>query len=137
MNEQAAPPPKELKGIGGWLLVYVILAFVGLIFSIIVLAGLGALGRQAPELGRIISTLTVLMIIGLALIVLELIIIFLKKKWAPMVIVVLLAIGIVINIVTIIMVKRVQGGEIVGMVLSCLWIGYFLKSTRVKNTFIN
>ncbi len=137
MNEQAAPETRELKGIGGWLLVYVILAFVGLIFSIVILVGIGALGQRAPELAKFISTLTVLMIIGLALIVLELIVIFLKKKWAPKLIVVLLAIGIVINIITIIMVQRVQGGEIVNLVLSCLWIGYFVKSTRVKNTFVN
>jgi MFS family permease len=146
LNKVEAPETNEMKGIGGWLLIYVILVSTGLVLSIIGLIGLallGTLGSQVPEVvrsiqfpesGRIISILTVIMIIGLASDVLVLIIIFLKKKWAPMVILILLVIGIVVSIVNIVF-KMEEGIYSIstasllymGIIPICLWIGYFLK----------
>jgi hypothetical protein len=145
MNEQAtpqpqaAPPTKELKGIGGWLLVYVILIFVWIAFILLGWLSAEAVVRKYPQLAELISTARIIWIIGLALSVAQLVVIFMKMKWVPMAIMVLLAIGIVINVISLILNPSTTGSIVTGIIsiiIGLLWIGYFSKSVRVKNTFV-
>jgi hypothetical protein len=140
MNEQAAPQTKELKGIGGWLLFYVILICIWIVLMLVSWLALESLVKQHPQLAPVVSASRIMFIILLVLAVAQLVVIFMKMKWVPMGIVVLLSIGIVINILSLILAKAGSPSNLVGglasIVISCLWIGYFTKSVRVKNTFV-
>ena len=114
------------EGIGGWL----ILPAIGLVLSPIRLLfylclAMSMYGPTLLGVGTILIDLAFM-----CYIIFVAIIFFLKKRWTPAAVVLLLIVNLVISLST---------GEIAIMaratVVGAVWIPYFMVSKRVKNTF--
>jgi len=124
---------KNPKGIGGWL----ILPTIGLFLSIIIYLILAVIEIAVVFLGAgtgwdIIYLLTSAGMFGL--VVYTLVLEFKKKKEFPKWAIILTALGVVVTIIF-----SIEDSDYTGLVQSivfaAIWIGYFLQSKRVKNTF--
>ncbi|GEM_PF-2788600 len=114
---------EKLKGIGGWLLFFVIGTILGGIF--------GFDGSLLDMLNLIFS-------------IIILVLIFRRSKKAPRVIIVILSIKLLISFLSVILIVldgsaydqfQIEGEMFRTIVYSVIWIVYFQESKRVKNTF--
>lgn len=126
---------KELKGFDGWL----IFPLIGLILStaytlydiFFVLGGIG----YDPVIATIIFFL-----IDIIFLIFEItcLILFLnKKRSTPKFMIAFYLSNIILIIVLMLMAETYSSYEILVFIANITWIRYFLKSQRVKNTFVN
>ena len=124
---------EKIQGLGGWL----ILPIIGLFISILVLLSDLSTVLSTYEMSGYIAFVCLLDIVWLSLAIISLVMIFRKKSSTPQ-----WVIGFYItSIVLTTFVAIISGdyysrlpAQIIG---SIIWISYFLKSKRVKNTFVN
>jgi len=127
---------KRLKGIKGWLLVYVIfLAIVlfGLISSFILLF--------SPKNSGFINNLSmfdiITSILSFSFTLVSFVFIFMKKKTAIMINQLFLFITLIIRLISIdYSILNLRVGEVFGGAINIVWFIYWFKSDRVKNTFV-
>jgi len=116
---------KKVQGVGGWLLLYVIILGFGLVsFPLLFIYG--------SQLGIVLSFALILWLINLS----EFILIFTKKKWVPTYLIAAIWMIFIINLGNLL---NVGGGFISlvpGIAVNIAWTLYFIKSKRIKNTFI-
>jgi hypothetical protein len=138
---------QELKGIAGWL----IIPAIGLVLSPIVSVAMNVMGLKMiqvsdPDLLRdsrlwfiiLIYVVTTVMTIVVA------VLFFKKRRIAVHACIGLLAVlvlaGLVQTLLSVAIYKKIDADTIEPVIRSCVcaafWIPYFLKSKRVKNTFI-
>lgn len=108
---------KKLKGIGGWLLFYVVLSIIGIVITLSIFS----------------YSLSLLALIYLVLSIWAIWLIFLKKKLAIRVNIILMIIGIFV-----IPFFYYEGifSFLFSLILTIVFIAYFIKSERVKNTLV-
>lgn len=124
-------PEEKLKGIGGWL----IFPIIGLFLSILILLYDLLSTNVLYEFNFYIGLLSFLDIILLIWVVMALVSIFNKKKYAPQIIISLYIANIMLQIVIAFLIEDF-GGIIVPIIAGAIWIPYFIVSERVKNTFV-
>lgn len=143
-TEETKPEP---KGIAGWLLIPAIGLVLGPINSTIMLfMGLSAIQSFAPELTRdpllwFSGLIDVAMIIATIVVA---VVFFQKRRIAVGAIILLMAAAIFANLVqallNVAMFEEVDADTVKPVIQACvfaaIWIPYFLKSKRVKNTFV-
>ncbi|MCM1991147.1 DUF2569 domain-containing protein [Oceanirhabdus seepicola] len=161
-DENNIDEDKDLKGLGGWL----ILIGFGLIFTILTAGNQliklyslfskpiwteitnKALDTYQALLAPLIIFETIANTILLLLVCILIINYFTKKKLFPKLMISMYSYNLVIAIIDFIFVLNlasVTSADITSSVMtlikvllvSCIWIPYFIKSKRVKNTFIN
>lgn len=120
----------KLKGIGGWL----ILPIIGLFLSIPVLLYDLLSISTLYEFDFYIGLLSFLDIVLIAWIIVALFSIFNKKKYAPQVMISFYVANIIIQLVIAFLIMD-YSGLVAPIVSGAIWISYFIKSERVKNTF--
>ena len=137
---------KNLQGIGGWLLFFVIWMGFSIVYFPIQLAS--SYINPLVELNIVYTTTS---IVSWLLSVSMLILIFMKKSWVPKYIIAVIWFQFVIGLTSLSNVKfnfssqlestaalvGVIFGLVFGIVWAIIWNPYFVKSQRVKNTFIN
>ena len=120
---------KNIEGIGGWLLVYVILLAFGLVYAPINL--LSIYNNPLVDIGMVfLLTSIITWLLGLSIFIL----IFTKKKWLPTYIISVIWISFAVGWSTVGLSNLANA--LYGLILNILWTLYFIKSQRVKNTFI-
>jgi len=122
---------EKLEGLGGWL----ILPIIGLFITIPVLLYDLLSTNATYEFNFYIGLLSFIDIILLGWAIIALILIFNKKKSAPKVIIYFYIINIIIQGVLASMINEYTY-FIRATIIGIIWISYFLKSKRVKNTFV-
>jgi len=121
---------EKIKGIGGWLILPIIGLFVSIPILLYDLLSMNAI----YEFNFYIGLLSLIDVVFLIFTVVALFPIFHKKKYVPQIMITFYAANIVLQLVIAIMVSDYTGltQPAIGGVI---WIPYFLKSERVKNTF--
>lgn len=132
-NKKFKDKEEKIQGLGGWL----ILPIIGLFISILVILYDLSTILSTYEMGGYIAFLCLLDVVWLSLAIISLVIIFRKKSSAPQ-----WVIGFYItSIILATFVAIISGdyySQLPGQIIaSIIWISYFLKSERVKNTFVN
>jgi hypothetical protein len=151
----------KYEGIGGWL----ILVILGLSISAIKIINMlitvyyplfsnGTIQSLSNPTYKyyskiLLPTLTMEMIYNTALVffvIITLVFIFLKKKYVPKMMIAIYLSGLIFNIIDHILVlklpfvngvaSRTPNGIVSSIIVCSIWIPYFIKSERVKNTFI-
>ena len=121
----------KLEGIGGWL----ILPIIGLFISVPILLYDLLSVNAIYEFNFYIGLLSLLDIILLVLVVIALFSIFNKKKYAPKIMISFYTANIMIQLVIAFLIEDFSG-IIAPIIGGAIWIPYFIKSKRVKNTFV-
>jgi len=133
MKKSIKPQKKEkLKGIGGWLIIPIIGLFLSIILVLYDLLSMNAI----YEFDFYIGLLSLLDIGLLILVITSLVLVFNKKKSAPKLIIAFYITNIILQTVVAVLIED-YSGIAAPWVGGAIWILYFLKSKRVKNTFIN
>jgi len=133
---------EELKGIGGWL----ILPAIGLIYSLIVILYDLTVSFEGGSTYFIFAF--ILDVIFLVIIILALVSFFNKSSSAPKLMIGMYCFGVFYSIITILLLfiyfgdsvesySSLFGNSFIQILVSTIWSIYFLKSKRVKNTFVN
>lgn len=125
-------PKKELKGILGWLLLPVI-GLIGTSIDLVyeIISAIGSIEKVEMRISLIIG------IILLCLCLNALSLIFHKDKKAPNAVILILWVSLGLGVIDFIVISynaAYLGGAII---TALIWINYFKKSKRVKNTFVN
>lgn len=159
---QASVPPntepggKRVKGLGGWMILVQISVFLNLIGVSILLFGqvLPILGSNEfamvtdSMLRTVIYFETAASIIMFALLIVLVVLMYQKKKLFPKAMITLMILSLVISLLDYSLLQQVEAfagmedikstKEIARAMISCaVWIPYFMRSKRVKNTFVN
>lgn len=158
INEQH-PGDNEPKGIGGWL----ILVILGYIFSLIGFFGLiydaynlyidGSIkmlsnkegNNYNPEMVLLINYQMIVSIIFFLFTAIVVIYLYKKKRIYPKLAITLIVVGDIFVLLGILIscllgVKDLNAqlvNDVIRLIPQTLWIFYFIKSRRVKNTFVN
>ena len=136
------------KGIGGWLIILAIGLVLGPIKAVVsLIMGISMIQNFAPELlsdARIWITgvIDVAMIIAAIIVA---ILFFKKRRFVVVAIISLMAASIMASIIQLLLGISIFGEAssddinpvLHAFVFAAIWIPYFLKSKRVKNTFIS
>jgi Zn ribbon nucleic-acid-binding protein len=113
-----------LHGLGGWLILPLLGLFLSALLSILTVASSFSAGTADAFLaGEFVVLVWTIAMIWLFLA---------KFKILPLLIVIYYAVGIVFNVGARVAGESAQPGLLQGVI----WIGYFLTSVRVKNTFV-
>ena len=139
---------KKLEGIGGWLIVFIISLF----------SSLGRMARElAPENNTYVNTLSsfeknidtfesLAIVFAIILLVIVIINFFLKKRRITDLLIFYYSYVIIFSIIDAVLLSsyyNLDDNSIViipiagNMISAAIWISYFQRSVRVKNTFIN
>ena len=125
----------NLVGFGGWLLLPVIGLFLGgLLYLIAIPSTIFLLSAEYS-----INLIVVLVgFVVMLLVEIYVLVIFLKKKKeAPNYYIGLIWLGVIIGIINVFFSSTKIGSVFSGIVGGVVWTAYFMKSRRVKNTFVN
>lgn len=147
-TEVAAAAESPLQGIGGWLLLFTVLVFLGIAFGLLAFTGVAYVLTKVQGMAVFWG---LLIVAGVSVFfgILKVVVLFQKRKSGPKIIVGLLGISIVLQIVSIILTASLpsvavaqQGGHNIGssavsIAINVAWIAYFKTSKRVQNTFVN
>ncbi|HRZ85160.1 MAG TPA: DUF2569 family protein [Candidatus Paceibacterota bacterium] len=137
---------KDLQGINGWLLFFVI--WIGIS---IILFPIQLIGNLNNPLFSLSTIYIIISIFSLLLTISIFILIFTKKSWVPKYIILIIWLQFLIGLTSFLTIKfnfssqleAIAGlvGLILGIVFSLAWAIlftiYLVKSQRVKNTFVN
>lgn len=123
---------KKIKGLGGWL----ILPIIGLLISIPILLYDLLFTNAFYEFNFYIGLLSFLNIILLIWATIGLFSIFNKKKYTPQIMISFYIANIIIQLVLSFLIENFIV-IIQPIIIGVIWILYFIRSERVKNTFIN
>jgi len=126
---------KNISGIGGWLLVYVIILSIGFVVAI---KNFYPLVLNFNSISIINKIFTILSFIGILLVLNSLVLIFQYSKKAKKWNIIMLIYNFILNIIIF---SFKLGMEtiyvfLIGGFITYLWIEYWLISKRIKNTFI-
>ena len=127
-------PEEKLQGLGGWL----ILPIIGLSLSVLILITNIIAVNIMPEFNSQNIILSFLYGALLVFVIISLFSIFKKKKYVPKMMiffyVTIFAISLFIDFLT----NNFSIPGLIGSIIGgTIWILYFIKSKRVKNTFVN
>jgi Mn2+/Fe2+ NRAMP family transporter len=134
-------PRQKLVGIKGWLAFFVVLLVLSAVISLI--STLFFLARGA-------NLIAIPLIIASILFIVSLVLIAKKKKQAKTFVIITVIFSYVLNLIfasSMFSVSLTDAQElanqqaqslsaIVGLIITIIWIAYFLTSKRVKNTFV-
>ncbi|MFH1608138.1 MAG: DUF2569 family protein [archaeon] len=126
---------KKLKGIGGWLLFFTII----IIIFVILLTTLSIFYIVDLIQGKPIATNPYMLFVQVMLLILwgyALNLEFKYKKEFPKVVIGVLIINWILGLVNSIFESNIFYFLATGFVWTLIWVAYFLKSKRVKNTFV-
>ena len=136
-KERFKEKKKRLEGIGGWLLVYVIMSFFSLF---IMLLGLFIIFFRPDIFGEVVLSLFEILIslASFVLLTVAIVLIFMKRKvaitWNSIILGLAILGGIFLfNDISTYFEQFISFGRIV---INGLWLGYWYKSERVRNTFV-
>lgn len=123
---------EKLKGLDGWL----ILPIIGLFISIPILLYdiVSTLGLY--EMDFFIGFLIFIDIVIIVFIIVTLVAMFNKKKYLPKLMISFYLTNIILQGVLAFLIED-YSGVIPPLITGAIWIPYFIKSERVKNTFVN
>jgi hypothetical protein len=123
---------EQLKGLGGWL----IIPIIGLFFSIPILIYDLTFVNIASKFWFLEGFSSLLYLILLIFTLIALFLIFNKKKFVPKLMIYFYIINIVIHLIIAFTIQDFSriAPPIVGGII---WGSYFIRSKRVKNTFVN
>jgi len=114
----------ELKGIGGWL----IFPIIGLFVKIFIMLDDISWTTANYYMNSFIAFLICIDVIMIIISIICLFLIFNKSKHTKKMMIVFYIANGMIGLYVL---------EILTIIGSCIWIAYFIKSERVKNTFVN
>ena len=137
----------ELKGFGGWLLVFTIVVCLRVLFGLIAFTGTAWLVSKVPN----VPIIWVSLVIGAILIfigILILMTLYQRRQSGPKLIVTLLTISVCLAVISLViaLTSEYYGGPddkphvvptVIALAENIAWLAYFRTSRRVKNTFIN
>ncbi len=124
-------PKEKLKGIGGWLILPIIGLFLSIFFILYDLLSTNSQYQFNAYIG-ILSSIDV----GLLIFTVTcLILIFNKKKSAPKFVIAFYITNIILQ-GTVAFLINDYSGVTRTVIAGAIWIPYFIKSERVKNTFV-
>jgi len=132
----SASSQSELVGIGGWLILFLIIFALSLLFSVInlLIVVLFATEGALSLLTLALYVVSELLFIGLGLS--SLMLLMLKHKWAPHVVIFSLIVSLVGPLIEYTSFPEATGWIVIqAFVFSLTWIAYFIKSERVKLTY--
>ena len=124
-------PEEKLKGLDGWLILPIIVLFISipiLLYDIVSTLGL-------YEVDFLIGFLIFLDMCFIVFIVVTLVAMFNKKKYLPKLVISFYSANLIIQLV-LALYTGVYTGVILPIISASIWISYFVKSKRVKNTFV-
>tara|TARA_Y100000310_G_scaffold240458_1_gene244281 strand:+ start:2216 stop:2632 length:417 start_codon:yes stop_codon:yes gene_type:complete len=129
VNEQ------KLKGFGGWLLLPLIGLFLGAaLYLVVIILGIILLSLEF-SITNLVSLIGFILMLSITIFVL---ILFLKKKSkTPSYYIGLIWLGTIIGLINLILSGGAFGSFVWSVIGAIIWTAYFMKSRRVKNTFIN
>lgn len=153
---------KSLEGLGGWLGFFQFSMYVSLLSGIMIFASIipvygseiwGALTDPSsdaydPFWKPLIIFETVGNIVSILLILLILVLLYTKKSLLPKVVITMMVYNVLLVIVDYILLQQIPMTSLIedgnstreitrSMLYACIWIPYFLRSKRVRNTFVN
>ncbi|EFM08796.1 Protein of unknown function DUF2569 [Paenibacillus curdlanolyticus YK9] len=137
----------NVNRIAGWLFLYIIFVVFSIIQSIksVVSVMNGGLGEAAASWGLPTNDALIIELLGLVVLILSIIsvkLIYSRKRHVPKMII---AFEIIYLVVLIYEYMKLSGSEaqvpdswlIVGIIVKIIWIDYFVRSKRVKMTFVH
>lgn len=126
----------SLNGLGGWMVVFIIGHFLGILTIISSLAQLSNCRGFTEQLDTLVNITIIIAIIELILVIVALYYIFKRNILFRRVFVIRVVIDI-ISFFVVIMLDKLNSVDIISCIVSAvIWITYVYRSKRVKNTFI-
>ncbi|GMK39368.1 hypothetical protein PCCS19_24220 [Paenibacillus sp. CCS19] len=166
VNANESAVTRQISGLGGWLILIQIGLIYSLLSDIIQVIGNGIFNTTAwdkltdPASASYDSLWKPILITQLAFysvftlfVLFTLISFYRKKKFLPKLMITYYAVSFLFSVLNFILVMQIDNletatdvpitqtslvtGLVISAIISSLWIGYFIRSKRVRNTFIN
>jgi uncharacterized membrane protein len=140
-NNTEPESKKDLRGIGGWLLLLCIGLLLGVLANFVTFISEMLIAARYPELAGLVAFESIFYITLITLAIISFYLICSYKKAAIKTFIALLAVGLVGNVaialaVALYGVTDFPAGVIVSIIQMCIWVPYILTSARVKQTLI-
>lgn len=166
VNTNESAVPRQISGLGGWLILIQIGLIYSLLSDILQVAGNGIFNATTWDKltdsaydsynslwKPILVTQLAFYSVFTLFVLFTLISFYRKKKYLPKLMIAYYAVSFLFSVVNFILVMQIDNlekatdvpitqtslvtGLVISAIISGLWIGYFIRSKRVRNTFIN